>query len=220
MSGMTQTAGGRPRGLLAKREAILEAARSTFAAHGYQRASIDAIAALAAVSTRTIYNHFGGKAELFSVIVRDSAARVAEALAGLVDHHLGAVGDVEAAFTGLARAWVSAKAENASHFAMVRQMREEEVHLPPGLVGAWQEVGPVRVHRALARGIGELGRRGLLHIDDPDRAAEHFLLLTTGTAATRGLLTGTSTGGDDEVDAAVRAGVRTFLYGHSASGSR
>ncbi|WP_306391730.1 TetR/AcrR family transcriptional regulator [Telluria beijingensis] len=52
-----------------KRSAILAAAAEQFRVHGYETASMDAIAALAEVSKRTIYNHFASKEELFAETV-------------------------------------------------------------------------------------------------------------------------------------------------------
>lgn len=52
-----------------KREAIVTAAVAQFRQHGFQRASMDAIAAAAEVSKRTVYNHFPSKDELFAEIL-------------------------------------------------------------------------------------------------------------------------------------------------------
>lgn len=54
---------------LAKREAILDAARDEFFTAGFAAASIEAIAEAAAVSKVTIYNRFGSKEALFSEMV-------------------------------------------------------------------------------------------------------------------------------------------------------
>jgi TetR/AcrR family transcriptional regulator of autoinduction and epiphytic fitness len=49
-----------------KREAIIQAAITEFRENGFDATSMDRIAARAAVSKRTVYNHFPGKEELFS----------------------------------------------------------------------------------------------------------------------------------------------------------
>ena len=52
-----------------KRAAILEAAVSAFVETGFDRASMDHIADIAAVSKRTIYNHFSSKELLFNAVI-------------------------------------------------------------------------------------------------------------------------------------------------------
>jgi NAD(P)-dependent dehydrogenase (short-subunit alcohol dehydrogenase family) len=52
-----------------KRRAILDAAATVFLRNGYVGASMDEIAALAAVSKQTVYKHFADKERLFSEIV-------------------------------------------------------------------------------------------------------------------------------------------------------
>jgi len=47
-----------------------------FAERGYDNASVDAIAAKAGVSKRTLYNHFGSKEGLFQVLVEEVASRI------------------------------------------------------------------------------------------------------------------------------------------------
>lgn len=64
-----------------KREAILQAAIAEFLAHGFDATSMDKIAASAAVSKRTVYNHFPSKDDLFEAILLqlwDSSAALAE----------------------------------------------------------------------------------------------------------------------------------------------
>ncbi|WP_311134715.1 TetR/AcrR family transcriptional regulator [Synechococcus sp. CS-1328] len=53
---------------LRKRGAILEGARGEFLRHGYAAASMDRIAAAAAVSKATVYSHFSDKEALFRAL--------------------------------------------------------------------------------------------------------------------------------------------------------
>lgn len=64
-----------------KRSAILAAAAEQFRSHGYETASMDDIAALAGVSKRTVYNHFGSKEELFG----ETLMRMFESSAGQLE---------------------------------------------------------------------------------------------------------------------------------------
>jgi AcrR family transcriptional regulator len=203
----------RPRGGLAdKRRAILEGALAVFARDGYTRASIDAISAAAAVSTRTIYNHFRDKAELFGAVIQHSAARVAEDQAAIIERHFHKVTDLEADLVafGLAMA-APMTAEQAVHFALVRQVNAEAGHIPRAAIDAWLETGPLRVRRELGRRLKQLADRGMLRAPDPERAALHLMLLINPDNPA---FQGSAPPHEREIRAAVEAGVRTFLHGH------
>ncbi|MCA9720130.1 MAG: TetR/AcrR family transcriptional regulator [Myxococcales bacterium] len=60
-----------------KRAAILRAATTAFRDEGYESTSMDRIAALAGVSKRTVYNHFGGKEALLGAVFEHHLARLA-----------------------------------------------------------------------------------------------------------------------------------------------
>jgi len=66
---------GRPVSL-AKREAMIEAAIEEFGVRGFDLASVDAVAAKAGVSKRTLYNHFESKEGLFVALVQEVARRI------------------------------------------------------------------------------------------------------------------------------------------------
>ncbi|MGN9846816.1 TetR/AcrR family transcriptional regulator [Nonomuraea sp. H19] len=203
---------GRPRGGLAdKRRAIMAGALTVFARDGYTRASVDAISAAAGVSTRTIYNHFTDKAELFLAVIHDSAARAADAQIAIVERHLRKVVDVKADLIDFGREWVTPMPEYAPHFALVRQVKAEAGHIPPEAVEAWQEAGPRRVRRELAKHLAAMAERGLLATADPERAALHLMLLVAA-----GLPAGADEPGPKEIDETVTAGVHAFLHGYGA----
>ena len=193
-----------------KRRAIIDGALAVFARDGYTRASIDAISAEAGVSTRTVYNHFTDKAELFREVIQDSATRVADAQIAIIERYLHRVVDLEPDLVefGLALAG-PVRAEHAAHFALVRQVNAEVGHIPQEAIDAWQETGPRRVGRTLAGRLRELADRGLLRIDDPERAALQLMrLIAVGNPSYQGAVPT-----EEEIVETVTAGVRTFLYG-------
>lgn len=204
-----------PRGGLAdKRRAILAGALTVFARDGFSRASVDAIAAEAKVSTRTIYNHFHCKAHVFEVVIQESAVRVAEAQIALIDSYLRKVTDVEADLIEFGCALLSEKRGHDEHFALVRQVNAELGHIPERAYEAWQDAGPRAVRRVLAGHLRTLVDRGLLRTDDVELAAFHLMLLMTGPLPSPQAPVAQPS--QDEVTAIVTAGVRTFLHGYSA----
>lgn len=202
----------RPRGGLAdKRRAILTGALAVFARDGYTRASIDAISAEAGVSTRTIYNHFQDKAQLFETVIQESTTQVAEAQITIIDRYLRKVTDLEDDLIEFGLALATPMTDYAEHFALVRQIDADAGHIPQDVLDAWQEAGPRRVLRELARCMRRLAEQGLLRIDDPDRAAVHFMLLVQGAIPFHHGISATR---EAEITEIVTAGVRAFLHGY------
>lgn len=182
-----------------KRQAILRGALSVFARDGYSRASIDGIAKEAGVSTRTLYNHFADKADLFRNVIQASAGKAAQDQIAIIERHFHKVTDLEQDLIAFGKA-LGTEHGNAEHFALVRQINAELGHIPAEAIEAWQETGPRRVRRTLAAELAKLGFK------DPHRAAVHLMLLTlTGVPGIRGTR-------PDEDD--IAAGVRVFLHGH------
>lgn len=189
----------------------MRAARVVFGRDGYARASIDAIAREAGVSTRTIYNHFAGKEELFSTVLEASATQVADAFIARVQAL--PLSDLE----GLGEALVSQALEFPEHFAMVRQITAEGGHFPAAVLDRWRQAGPLRVESEVADRLAALAAEGALRaVADPRRAAVHFIALTASpiTISThfgaRPLAAATRT----EI---IASGVEAFLNGYAAA---
>ncbi|MEV0699102.1 TetR/AcrR family transcriptional regulator [Saccharopolyspora sp. NPDC050389] len=193
-----------------KRRAIIDGAREVFGRDGYTRASIDTIAKAAGVSTRTIYNHFADKGELFREVILESAAEVRDAQLADLDRHLGKIVDLEADLNALGRAFTAVMYQFGSHFSLVRQINADVGHIPEEVLAAWQETGPQQVQADLARRLAELGDKGLLEISDPQRAAVHFVLLVGGEVRSR-TFSGAQPIDEDELNAIVTPGVEVFL---------
>lgn len=62
------------------RRRLREAAADEFAEHGLAGARVDRIAARAGVNKERLYGHFGNKAQLFAMVLRDELAQVAAAV--------------------------------------------------------------------------------------------------------------------------------------------
>jgi AcrR family transcriptional regulator len=206
----------RPRkGFPEKRRAILRASRKVFGRVGYQGASIDMIATEASVSTRTIYNHFENKEQLFATVLIESSERVAAAHEAMIEHRLGSTSTpegLEADLVDLAKDWVRPRPEFTDHFAIVARINAEGENFPGDLHDAWQKAGPLRVQRALAARMAQLTERGLLHVPDSERAAQHFVVLVTNTWGRD--RAGVDALSDAETHDIAAEGVHAFLYGY------
>jgi AcrR family transcriptional regulator len=198
-----------------KRRAIMAAALSVFSRDGYSRASVDTIARQADVSTRTLYNHFQDKANLFAATIEESATQVAAAQIDLMDRHLRKIADLEADLIDFGRAWATPSPEHAAHFALVRQIQADAEHLPEKSLRAWREAGPLRVRRELAGWMRRLVEQGFLRVDNAERAANHFVALVTSATADRTRLA-TDPAEQAEIDKEAAAGIRVFLRAYHA----
>lgn len=202
-----------------KRRALLDGALLVFAADGFTRASIDAIAKAAGVSSRTIYNQHGDKASLFEAVIVDSAHRIAEEQVAVIRRHLGWIVDFESDLIEFGRAWVTPVSAHAPHFALVRQVYAEANHISGETLNAWQEAGPLRVRREIARHLADIAAAGHLTIANPDAAAVHLVQLATGDANNRSFH-GAVPLPQAQLFAISDAGVRAFIYGHSGTAPR
>jgi AcrR family transcriptional regulator len=204
----------------AKRQSILRAARALFLRDGYVRTTMDAIAAGAGVSKRTLYSHFADKDQLFRAVVEESTAEVTRQLTALADRHLGGTGDLERRLIEFGRAWASTDADDREHQGLVLLILSEARHFPE-IARTWRELGPQAVHRALAGHLARLAEEGLLAIEDADEAARHFTALVTNPVGLRSLF-GAIPLEPAAVDELVVSGVRAFLrlYGRDAARRR
>src|ERR1700722_10134894 len=78
-----------------KHDAIGAAALTLFARDGYERTSVDAIAAEAGVSKRTVYSHYGDKENLFLLVIADTYDQMRERFAEIIARMTGEVTDAE-----------------------------------------------------------------------------------------------------------------------------
>lgn len=164
-----------------KRAAILTAARELLAQAGVERTSMDAIAARADVSKRTVYDYYGDKRRLLLAVIEDAGEKALATLQRLVEQHLSddAVdrvrGGLDRALTVFAAELGRSQLESPHYAAAVKLIAENEPLLPE-LEDHPLDQGHVEV---LAERFASFARFGLLDVDDPRLAADHFSALTT-----------------------------------------
>ena len=158
-----------------KRAAILAAARGLFLSDGFDRASMDAIAASAGVSKRTVYDYYGDKRTLLVAVVEQALAALGDSVTAAIDQHLRAVDDVERALVDFAGSITSVAIGSTDYSALMRLLSTESDNLPEMRQENWANVEP---EEAVAERFVELDRRGLLRAPDPRLAADHFVALT------------------------------------------
>jgi TetR/AcrR family transcriptional repressor of mexJK operon len=199
-----------------KRRSILDAAAPVFGEVGYERASIETIAAAAGVSKPTIYSHFGGKAQLFRDSVADSARTLnADGLAAV--HAL----DVRPQHwrASLLRVGVELSACQRSDCATaLSRLVNAEVLRDPTVFRAVRAAGYEPIVQSLAGRLAMLGNAGFLDIADPVLAAKQFFALIQAEFPDLTAL-GTEPVSDAVVRRVVGAAVETFLRAHAVSGA-
>jgi TetR/AcrR family transcriptional repressor of mexJK operon len=158
----------------AKQHAILDAATTVFLREGYERASVDTIAAEAGVSKRTIYNHFRDKRELFVTIV-ERARALANEIRPSDPNLLTDASRVDTELVIVGERLLDVLLDSNS--AALRRVIVSEVDHHPELGPACMEGTPMLIKRELADRLAHLSAAGALDIDDPTLASRQFIAL-------------------------------------------
>ena len=197
-----------------KGDEIRRAALALFTRDGYERTSVDAIAAEAGVSKRTVYNHFGDKENLFLSVVQHNFGW----MMGLVDEVVGrGLDDVHdqsalepalvATLLDLSRT-VTQLPERA---ALIRLIITESSRFPV-LAQPWRNRGTIT--DLISARLTRLAAQGLLVFDDPVQATQHLTALTLNQLNSRSLF-GTLPIGDAEIEQVIRSGVHVYLRAYA-----
>ncbi|MBV9383070.1 MAG: TetR/AcrR family transcriptional regulator [Streptosporangiaceae bacterium] len=192
-----------------KHAAIASVALTLFVRQGYERTSVDAIAAGAEVSKRTVYSHYGGKESLFFFVVR----RTFEALRGQIQEIVERTpwdGDVREALTACIREIALVITRSPERAALIRLVVAEAPHFPE-LLDLWRGRG---ITPLLAQPLAGLAAAGRLDAADPMEAAEHLSALTFGQISNKSLM-GTVRLTEEEVDRFIVGGIRVFLRAYA-----
>jgi TetR/AcrR family transcriptional regulator, mexJK operon transcriptional repressor len=159
---------------LAKREAILDAARDAFFTHGFGAASIEAIADAASVSKVTVYNRFGGKEGLFSAMVERECQNMGVGLveldskAGDLRQHLIEIGQKAVGFLTM------------PHIIRFEKHIGAESETRPEIGELFLNAGPRRMQAKLTDLMERAMQNGLIKTCDCAIAAGHFYGMILG----------------------------------------
>ena len=196
-----------------KRDEIRRAALLLFTRDGYERTCVDAIAAEAGVSKRTVYNHFGDKENLFLWVVQQTFSSLIGLTEEIVDRGLSDVRDenaLEPALVATVLELSRTVTQLPERVALVRLIISEAPRVPV-LAQPWRNRGTIT--DIFVKQLTRLAAHGLLTFDDPVQATQHLTALTLSQLNTRSLF-GTVPISDAESEQVVRSGVHVFLLAY------
>ncbi|WP_067497461.1 TetR/AcrR family transcriptional regulator [Actinoplanes sp. TFC3] len=163
-----------------KRDAILDAARRLFIGDGFDRTSVDAVAAGAGVSKRTVYDYFGDKVTLLAAVVESAGKTLVATIDRTLTETLGGVTEAERledALVAFAEQIATQTLGSAEYATLLR--------LAHGLISLEGEILADEPEEAVAQRLAELADAGLLTAPDPRLAADHLIALTFSVVGNR-----------------------------------
>jgi TetR/AcrR family transcriptional regulator, mexJK operon transcriptional repressor len=172
------TKGGRPTKIEAAQRTvrILEISTKLFIDHGYTATTLDEIARSAGVAKKTLNASYGGKAEIFSAVVRYRVARSGISELGLTLDKGSAKKTLKAAAERLLQLIVAEESVDLRRLLIAESRRFPE--LMQGILGVTQ----ANIGGIVAALLEEMNTRGLLRVPNAHTAAKHFMDLTIGRA--------------------------------------
>lgn len=193
-----------------KRRRILDGARLAFGQLGYERTSVDQVAARAGVAKATVYNHFDDKRALFVACFSEDADAVREELRRSL---LEVGGDAEVGLRRVGEKLV--RIFTSPTFVSLYRHTAAEADRFPEVGARFFARGPAVVYGAIADWLRRWEALGALRLDDPRAAAVQFVLLCQGDLVIRSQLGLLQAPGAGEVRDTVRRAVRTFLRAYA-----
>lgn len=154
----------------AKRQRVLQAGQELFLEHGFERCTMEAIAAAARVSKPTLYRYFPDKQALFVGVLEHLATDhlAEEKLTALQDVAIEGPEDLERVLTS----WAGMTLERTMQPAYLGLIRLLIAEMPrmPNLGRLFQAAVPQQGAAYLVRILENARRRGVVVVDDMDAA--------------------------------------------------
>jgi AcrR family transcriptional regulator len=190
-----------------KREQVVAAARKLFLDAGYGATSMDAIAAEACVSKRTVYSHFQNKENLFAAIMGD----MCNILSDSNPNEPSSSDNPEKVLkqVGLYIMQSVFKPEALDVFRVV--LAESSAF--PELGKAFWKAGPNVMKNYLAEYLRELDHQGVLKVKNPDLSAFQFMGMVKWPYHMRLLFGAGNSPTEGDIEESLDLAVLTFVNG-------
>lgn len=152
------------------RERILKTAQKLFARFGFNKTTVDEIAAAAHVAKSTLYHHFPGKQDIFRAVIEQEGQTLTARIAAAVEGAASAQDQLRAYVVTrmrhlgeLANFYSALKEEYLEHYSFIEKVRERDFQ------------GEIRVLRGiLADGV----KRGEFRVRDGDVEVTALAVIT------------------------------------------
>ncbi|MFS8039001.1 TetR/AcrR family transcriptional regulator [Xanthobacter sp. AM11] len=187
-----------------KAREALKAARIVFLDAGYDGATMDEIARVAAISKATLYAHFSSKAALFEELIRVECRAVNANLYVPDPQNDSIEAELRKVAANFRR--IFAQREGLDIFRILIPVAPRF----PRLAEVFYEEGPGAAIRQIATYLAALSRAGRVRISDPDLAAHQFLALVAEDTKLAGALAFPRPRAR-EVDHLIDSGIAMFL---------
>ncbi len=192
-----------------KTAAIIDAARQTFLARGFDAASMDQIALIAGVSKRTVYNRFRSKEELFGAAIEETCRNLLPVNTSDIEASLPPREFILALSRQVVAGVLTPEALS------LRRIAAFEAERTPSIGRNYLAHGPQWLVDQCTPILKRIVAKGALKIDDPEAAIWRLGTLITEPLHTRMLLGDTPDDLDTAIEKQVVSGVDIFfqIYG-------
>ncbi|MEQ8177489.1 MAG: TetR/AcrR family transcriptional regulator [Amphiplicatus sp.] len=188
-----------------KEAAIIAGARKTFLARGFDAASMDAIALMAGVSKRTVYNRFRSKEELFAAAINDTCQRILPLDVEAIEASLPPEEFIRQMSKLFLRAILDPEA------IALRRIAAFEAARTPTLGKSYLEHGPRWMVKICAPLLERLRVRGALRVDNAELAIWQLGALITEPLYTEVLMGDVPADLESAIDAQLESGLAAFM---------
>lgn len=187
---------------------IVEAARRLFLEQGYEITSMDAIAAEANVSKRTVYSHFRSKEMLFVEVMEGMCAQFGVGEREAIDPDA----PPERYLCSVAK-FVLSKVLDPRMHSVTHTIAAEATSFPEMGQRFWA-IGPGNMVLQVAEYLKRQHEAGVLAVPDPRLAAGMFQSMVAGPVFLPMLFTGEAPYSEADRDRMAREATRIFLAAH------